>query len=130
VAYSTVTKIALSAQFSGRKETAHPEASDVERSPFGFPFSSMREFSRRICLPRSTVHRHRYRYRHLTQSLRFMVRHLQWLPHFLTAEHKQIRVLMAIELLQVLSVQSKARASGATLSPWTSRGFIYSVSMI
>jgi hypothetical protein len=27
-------------------------------------------------------------------------------PHFLTAEQKQIRVLMAIELLQVLLVQS------------------------
>jgi hypothetical protein len=69
---------------------------------FLFPFSSVRELSRRICLPRSTVHRHR----HLRQSLRFTARHLGWIPHFLTAEQKQIRVQMAIETLQVLSVQS------------------------
>jgi hypothetical protein len=91
VAYSTVTKYARSAQFSGRKEVTSPEAPDVERSsideaiftalaefpfPFLFLFSSVRELSRRICLPRSTVHRH------LTQSLRFTVQHLRWVPHF------------------------------------------------
>jgi hypothetical protein len=69
VAYSTVTKYARSAQFSGRKEATTPEAPDMDRSPadeviltalaeFAFPFSSVRELSRRICLPRSTVHRH------------------------------------------------------------------------
>jgi hypothetical protein len=36
-----------------------------------------------------------------------MVRHLRLVPHFLTAKQKQIRVQTAIELLQVLSVQSK-----------------------
>jgi hypothetical protein len=81
VAYSTVTKYARSAQFSGRKEATPPEVPDVESSPvdeailtalaeFPFPFSCVRELSRRICLPRSTVHRHR----HLTQSLRFASR--------------------------------------------------------
>jgi hypothetical protein len=65
-----------------------------------FPFSSVRELSRRVCLPRSTVHQH------LMQSLRFTMRHLRWVPHFLTTEQKQIRAQMAIELLQVLSVQS------------------------
>jgi hypothetical protein len=45
-------------------------------------------------------------HRHITQLLRFTVRHLRWVPYFLTAEQKQIRVLMAIELLQVLWVQS------------------------
>jgi hypothetical protein len=90
---SMVTKYARSAQFSGRKEAIHPEAPDVERSPvdeailtaladFPFPLSSVRELSRTICLPRSTVHRH------LTQSLRFTVRHFRWIPHFLTAERK------------------------------------------
>jgi hypothetical protein len=62
----------------------------------------VRELSRRICLPRSTVHRHQ----HLMQSLRCTVQHLRWVPHVLTAEQKQIRVQMVIELLQVLSVQS------------------------
>jgi hypothetical protein len=76
VAYSTVTKYACSAQFSSRKEATPLEVPEVERSlvdgailtalaELPFPFSSVRELSRRICLPRSTVHRH------LTQSLRF-----------------------------------------------------------
>jgi hypothetical protein len=111
VAYSTVTKYARSAHFSGRKEATHPEATDVERSSVDeamltalaeYPFSSVRELSRRICLPRSTMHRHR----HFTQSLHFTVRHLRWASQFLTAEQKQIRVQMAIEVLQVLLVQS------------------------
>jgi hypothetical protein len=66
VAYSTVTKYVRSAQFSGRKEATPPEVPDVERSPvdeailtalaeFPLLFSSVRELSRRICLPRSTM---------------------------------------------------------------------------
>jgi hypothetical protein len=35
--------------------------------------------------------------------------HLQWVPRVLTAEQKQIRVQMAIELLQVLLVWNMAR---------------------
>jgi hypothetical protein len=84
VAHSMVTKHARSTQFSNRKEATPPEAPGVERSPvdeailtplaeFPFPLSSVRELSRRICLPRSTVHPHP----HLTQSLRFTVRHLR-----------------------------------------------------
>jgi hypothetical protein len=68
---------------------------------FLFAFSSARGLSRRTCLSGSTMHPHR----NLTQSLHFTVRHLRWVPHFLTAEQKQILVHMAIELLQVLSVQ-------------------------
>jgi hypothetical protein len=128
VAYSTVTKYARSAQFSRRKETTPPEAPDVECSPvdkaivtalaeFSFPFSSVRELSRRICLPKSTVHRHR----HLTQSLRFTIRHFRWVPHFLTAEQKQIRVQMAIKLLQVLSVFISAPIEYPA-SPWHQDG--------
>jgi hypothetical protein len=91
VTYSTVTKYACSAQFSIRKEATPLEAPDVEgrpvdeamltalaKFPFPFPFSSVRELSRRICLPRSTVHPHR----HFTQSFRFTVQHLRWIPHF------------------------------------------------
>jgi hypothetical protein len=83
VVYSTVTKYARSAQFSGRKEATPPEAPDVECSPVDeailtglaeFPFSPVPELSQRICLPRSTVHRH------LTHSHRFMVRRLRWVP--------------------------------------------------
>jgi hypothetical protein len=82
-----VTKYARSAQFSGRKEASPPKVPDVEHSRVDeailtalaeFPFSSLCELSRRVCLPRSTVHRHR----HLTQSLRFTVRHVRWVPQF------------------------------------------------
>jgi hypothetical protein len=67
MAYSTMTKYVRSTQFSGRKEATSPEAPDVERSLVDeamltalaeFPFSSVRELSRRICLPRSTMHPH------------------------------------------------------------------------
>jgi hypothetical protein len=111
VAYSTVTKYVRSAQFSGRKEATLPEAPDVERSSVDeailttlaeFPFSFVRELSLMIRLPRSTVPRHG----HLMQSIHFTVQHLRWVPHFMTAEQKQIRIQMAIKLLQVLSVQS------------------------
>jgi hypothetical protein len=146
VAYSTVTKYVRSAQFSGREEATPPEAPDVERSPvdeamltaltkfpFPFPFSSVCELSRMICLPRSTVHPHphRSRNRHLTQSLRLTSRcDILMGPPLVMAEQKQILVQMAIELLQILSVQSKVRASGTTLSLWASRGLIYSVSIM
>jgi hypothetical protein len=40
----------------------------------------VRELLRRICLPRSTVHRHRHR--HHAQSLRFTVRHLRRVTNF------------------------------------------------
>jgi hypothetical protein len=85
MAYSTVTKYARTAQLSGPNEATPPEAPDMERSPVDeailtalpeFLFSSVRELSRMICLPRSTVHRH------LTQSLRFTVRYLRWVPMF------------------------------------------------
>jgi hypothetical protein len=78
VASSAATKYARSAQFSGRKKAAPPKAPDVERSPVDeailtalaeFPFLYVGELSRRICLPRSTVHWYWY----LTQSLRFTV---------------------------------------------------------
>jgi hypothetical protein len=136
---------ARSAQFSVRKEVTPLEAPDVERSPvdeailtalaefpfpFPFPFSSVLELSRRISLPRSIVH---------------SVLALAPAPHaitslhgatssmgspLLTAEQKQIQVQMAIELLQVLLVQSTRQCSGTKLSPWTSRGFICSVNII
>jgi hypothetical protein len=41
------------------------------------PFASVRELSRFIHLPRTTIHRR------LTKSLGFRVRHLRWVPHLL-----------------------------------------------
>jgi hypothetical protein len=66
VAYLTMTKNARSAQFSGRKEATPPEAPEVECNSVDeaiptalaqFLFSSVRELSQSICLPRSTVYR-------------------------------------------------------------------------
>jgi hypothetical protein len=56
------------------------------------PFSSVRELSQLTCLPRSTVHSH------LTDSLRFRIQHLRWIPDLANAEEKRIRVNMAGEL--------------------------------
>jgi hypothetical protein len=107
VAYSTVTKYACSAQFSGRKEATLPEDPDVELNSVDEAiltalaeclFSSVHELSWRICLPRSTVHRR------LTHSLHGATSSMG--SPLLTAEQKQIRVQMATKLLQVLSVQS------------------------
>jgi hypothetical protein len=61
-------------------------------------FSSVREPSQRSCLPRFTVHRH------LSDSLRFTIQHLRWIPHLLNPEQKPIWVNMAGELLRVLSM--------------------------
>jgi hypothetical protein len=47
-----------------------------------YPFSSIRELVRFICIPTTTVHRH------LTQSLSFVVKHLRWVPHTLTPTQK------------------------------------------
>jgi hypothetical protein len=108
VSYSMVTKYARSAKFSPKKDGASSEPPIVESSSVDdailadldeYPFSSIRELSRRICLPRSTVHRH------VSHSLRFTIRHLRWVPHFLTAEQKRIRVGRSRELLRVLLVE-------------------------
>jgi hypothetical protein len=113
VVYSTVTKYARSAQFYGRKEATPSEAPDVRRSPvdeailtalaeFPFPFSSVRELSRKVCLPRSTVHHASAP--HAITSLHGAISSMG--SPLLTAEQKQIQVQMAIELLQIFSVQT------------------------
>jgi hypothetical protein len=108
VAYSTVTKYARSSSFAIEKETAAPAPIDAAADAVDqtmlialaeYPFSSVGELSRRICLPRSPIHRH------LTRSLDSTMRHLRWVPHFLTPEQKKLRVHMATELLGILAIQ-------------------------
>jgi DNA-binding IclR family transcriptional regulator len=60
------------------------------------PFSSIRELAQLTCIPRSTVHRH------LTQSLGFVVKHLRWVPHSLTAAQKAQHITLSNELLREL----------------------------
>jgi hypothetical protein len=52
-------------------------------------FASIRELSRSTHLPRATVHRR------LTQSLRFRVRRLRWVPHFLSRCQKLDRMRLS-----------------------------------
>jgi hypothetical protein len=108
VTSSTVTKYARSAKFSPKKDQPSSDRPVVESSLVDdalfaaladYPFSSIRELSRRTCLPRFTVHRH------LTHSLRLTIRHLRCVSHLLIAEQKRIRVDMSRELLRVVSVQ-------------------------
>jgi hypothetical protein len=108
VTYSTVTKYARSAQFSGRKKATPPEAPDVERSPVDEAIlTALANFRFRLCATfredlSSEIHRAPAL--HAITSLHGGTSSMG--PPLLTAEQKQIRVEMAIELLQVLSVQS------------------------
>jgi hypothetical protein len=60
------------------------------------PFSSPRELAQLACIPRSTVHRH------FIQSHGFVVKHLRWVSHSLTAAQKTQRVTLSYELLREL----------------------------
>jgi hypothetical protein len=108
VAYSMVTKYVRSEKFPPENDAPPSQPMTVEPGPVDqviltaladYPFSWVRELSRLICLPRSTVHRH------LTGSVYFRIQHLRWTPHLLNPEQKRIRVNMAGELLHVLSLQ-------------------------
>jgi hypothetical protein len=104
-----VTEKARSANFVPNNDWSSSEPPVVESSPVdetiltslaGYPFSAVRALSRRTCLHRSRMQRH------LTQSLRFTIRYLRWILHFMTDEQKQMRVDTFGERLRVLSVQS------------------------
>jgi hypothetical protein len=80
VTSTTVIKDARSAKFSPKNERPSSEPRVVELNSVDdailaalvdYPFSSIRELSRRTCLHRSTMHRH------LIHSLRFTIRHLR-----------------------------------------------------
>jgi hypothetical protein len=59
-------------------------------------FSPIREPSQLTCIPRSTVHRH------IAQSLGFVVKHLRWVPHSLTAAQRAQRITVSNGLLREL----------------------------
>jgi hypothetical protein len=65
------------------------------------PFASVRELSRLIHLPRTTVHRR------LTKSLAFRVRHLRWVPHLLSHSQKSDCLTLSQELLPMLERQKQ-----------------------
>jgi hypothetical protein len=99
IAYSTLTKYLRQHQFPSipcEAPNEHP-ATVIDEAILNAldkpPFSSVRELAQLTCIPRSTVHRH------LTQSLGFVVKHLRWIPHNLTATPQVQRVTLANELL-------------------------------
>ena len=61
-----------------------------------YPFSSVRDIARMTNIPKSTV------FRILTKQLRFVSKHLRWIPHFLNSSQKLKRVSQSRELLRVL----------------------------
>jgi transposase len=61
------------------------------------PFASIRQIARKTLLPRSTI------YRHLTNSMGFVVKHLRWVPHNLSDDQKQMRISKSIDLLHLLN---------------------------
>jgi hypothetical protein len=70
------------------------------------PFASIHELSWLTHLPRTTAHRR------LTQSLGFYVRHLRWLPHFLSRCQKLDRVRSSQRLFLILEWQRTAILAG------------------
>jgi hypothetical protein len=65
------------------------------------PCASIRELARLTHLPKPTVHRR------LTQSLGFRVRHLRWVPHFLSRCQKLDRVRLSQQLFLMLELQER-----------------------
>jgi hypothetical protein len=103
IAYSTVTKSLRQRQFTSILVDSTPEEPAtiaIDQALLDFleqdPFSSIRELVHFACIPTNTV------YRHLTQSLGFMVKHLRWLPHTLTPIQKAKRAALSLELLRQL----------------------------
>jgi hypothetical protein len=65
------------------------------------PFAPTRELSQLTHSPRTTVHRR------LTQSLRFCMRYLEWVPRFLSRCQKLDRVRSSQQLLLMLERQER-----------------------
>jgi hypothetical protein len=96
VAYSTVAKYARSAQFSGRKEATFPSlqmwkavlsmAILTDLAEFPFPFSSVREVSRRICLPRYRKNKNMYIWNINNMVLRIIHKEHNLIFHHRTGE--------------------------------------------
>jgi hypothetical protein len=110
VSYGSVTRYLREARFPSSKPELRP--ADVQRDRDlddsdqailaaleDSPFASVRRLSRLIHLPSATV------YRRLTQSLRFVARHLRWMPHALSDVQKGERVNLSRRRLRMLEVR-------------------------
>jgi hypothetical protein len=108
VSYSSMTRYLREARFPPSKPEPHP--ADVQRDLDGSDqvilaaledgaFAQVRQLCRLTHLLSTTV------YRHLTQSLGFVVRHLRWVPHALSDAQKGERVNLSRPRLRMLEVQ-------------------------
>jgi hypothetical protein len=109
--YSTVRRWLREAQldqFSGTAVdvTEDAEVDEIDEAILSVleiqPFDSVRDIARLTRLADSTVHWH------LTRSLRFLVRHLHWIPHGLTKQQKRIRVSNSEQLLAILQEEQRS----------------------
>jgi hypothetical protein len=88
IPYSMATRICRSAIWTVTDwETVHSKIDHVIAQALGeVPFASMKEFAGRLCSAPSIG------YRHLIESLSFLSKHLQWVPHDLTTAKKVLQV--------------------------------------
>jgi hypothetical protein len=102
IAYSTVTKYLRQKQLPSIlvDPPEEPATTVIDQGILDAfeqqPFSSILELAKLTCIPTTAV------YRHLTQSLGFVVKYLRWVSHSLTATQKTERVTLSIELLRQL----------------------------
>jgi hypothetical protein len=108
VSYSSVAGSVCEAQFPPSKPD--PDTAEVQRDLDDSdhviltalednPFASVRQLSRLIHLPSTTV------CRRVTQSLGFVAGHLRWVPHALSDAQKGETVNLSRRLLRMLEVQ-------------------------
>jgi hypothetical protein len=95
VSHSSVTRYLRGARFPPSKPEPHPadvhkDLDDSDQAILAAledsPFASVRQLSRLTHLPSTTV------YHRLAQSLGFVARYLQWVPHPLSDARKDKRV--------------------------------------
>jgi hypothetical protein len=108
VSYISVARYLREARFPHSKPEPHPAdvQRDLDDSDQGIlaaledsPFASVRQLSRLTHLPSATV------YHRLAQSMGFVARHLQWLPHALSDAQNDERVHLSRTPVRMLEVQ-------------------------
>jgi hypothetical protein len=108
IAYSTVTNYLVVARIIPRDPTPfaaaispHIDESDeaILRALEQLLFSSVRQLSRAIHLPKTTV------YRRLSEKLGFTARQLRWVPHIIFDDQKAKRVKCSKFILTILLAQ-------------------------
>ena len=103
--YSTITYTLRSRSWthSTPDPIENPLDDAIRQTLDEMPFASVRQIAHRLCQSSTTI------YRHLTGALGFVLKHLRWVPHILTAAQKADRVGKSGELLRLLRSMNKGR---------------------